>query len=160
MAHHINQGVSVFASSFFIAAVQLQYTEATEAGVLMATITKTPSKTWKALVRKKGWPARIKTFRTKRDAADWARRTEDEMIRGVHIKRLPSVSMMIDAALDRYLDDVTPTKRPSTQSAEKMRAKQLKKSLGDYSLSSLSPDIVAMYRDGRLAEGKSPSTVR
>ena len=40
----------------------------------MATITKTPSRTWKAVIRKSGWPTTIKTFRTKRDAEDWARR--------------------------------------------------------------------------------------
>ena len=34
----------------------------------MATISKTPSNTWKALIRKRGWPTTIKTFRTKRDA--------------------------------------------------------------------------------------------
>ena len=34
----------------------------------MATITKTPSNTWKAIIRKRGWPSTIKTFRTKRDA--------------------------------------------------------------------------------------------
>ena len=62
--------------------------------------------------------------------------------------------------MDRYIADVTPTKRPSTQYAEKMRSKKLKKNVGDYSLTSLSPDIVAKYRDSRLAEGKSPSTVR
>jgi hypothetical protein len=43
--------------------------------VTVATITKTPSNTWKAVVRKRGWPVTIKTFRTKRDAADWARST-------------------------------------------------------------------------------------
>lgn len=53
----------------------------------MATITKTPSRTWKAVIRKSGWPTTIKTFRTKRDAEDWARRTEDEMVRGVYIQR-------------------------------------------------------------------------
>jgi hypothetical protein len=51
----------------------------------MATIVKTPAGTWKAVVRKTGWPTNAKTFRTKRDAADWARRTEDEMVRGVYI---------------------------------------------------------------------------
>lgn len=51
----------------------------------MATIVKTSSGTWKALIRKTGWPATAKTFRTKRDAEDWARRTEDEMVRGVYI---------------------------------------------------------------------------
>lgn len=126
----------------------------------MATIVRAPSKAWKAVIRLKGWPTIAKSFRTRRDAEDWARNTEDGMIRGVHIKRSPSEAMTIDDALDRYLAEVTPTKRTSTQYAEKMRAKQLKKSLGDYSLMSLSPKIVAKYRDGRLAEGKSPSTVR
>ena len=51
----------------------------------MATIVKTDAGTWKALVRKTGWPANAKTFRTKRDAEDWARRTEDEMVRGVYV---------------------------------------------------------------------------
>ncbi|HBO8055218.1 TPA: hypothetical protein L5W23_001174 [Pseudomonas aeruginosa] len=53
----------------------------------MATIVKTPAGTWKAVVRKTGWPTNTKTFRTKRDAEDWARRTEDEMVRGVYIQR-------------------------------------------------------------------------
>ena len=38
----------------------------------MATLVKTPAGSWKAVVRKIGWPATIKTFRTKRDAEDWA----------------------------------------------------------------------------------------
>nr|AJC11272.1 putative site-specific recombinase [uncultured bacterium] len=56
----------------------------------VATISKTPSATWKAVIRKHGWPAVIKTFRTKRDTADWTRRTEDEMVRGVYIDRAAS----------------------------------------------------------------------
>jgi hypothetical protein len=53
----------------------------------MATIVKTPAGTWKAVIRKTGWPTNAKTFRTKRDAEDWSRRTEDEMVRGVYIQR-------------------------------------------------------------------------
>ncbi len=63
----------------------------------MATIVKAPSKAWKAVIRRKGWPTVSKSFRTRRDAEDWASLTEDEMIRGVHIKRSPSESMTIDA---------------------------------------------------------------
>ena len=48
----------------------------------MATIVKTPSGTWKAVIRKTGFPTTVKTFRLKRDAEDWARTTEDEMVRG------------------------------------------------------------------------------
>jgi hypothetical protein len=40
----------------------------------MATIVKTESGTWKALIRKAGWPSTAKTFRTKGDAEDWSRR--------------------------------------------------------------------------------------
>ena len=67
----------------------------------MATITKTPSKTWKAIVRKRGWPTTIKTFRTKRDAEDWARSSEDEMVRGVYIDRSNAIQLLLKKALDR-----------------------------------------------------------
>lgn len=126
----------------------------------MATIVQTPSKTWKAVIRKKGWPTTVKTFRTKRDAEDWARSTEDEMVRGVHIKRSPAERMTVAAALDRYLSDVSPTKKNSTQQREISRARPLQKFFGDYSLLAVTAELVARYRDLRLADGKSNNTVR
>ena len=86
--------------------------------------------TWKAVVRKTGWPTNAKTFRTKRDAEDWARRTEDEMVRGVYIQRSASERMTLEAALKRYLADVTPTKKPSTQKSERHKANTLIEHLG------------------------------
>ena len=80
----------------------------------MAAITKTPSNTWKAVIRKRGWPTTIKTFRTKRDAEDWARRTEDEMVRGVYINRAGAEKLLLEKALDRYLSEVSASKREST----------------------------------------------
>ncbi len=100
----------------------------------MATIVKTPSGTWKALIRKTGWPTTAKTFRTKRDAEDWARRTEDEMVRGMYIHRAPAERMTLEAALKRYLREVTPTKRASTQIGEHKKGLALIKHLGKYSL--------------------------
>lgn len=126
----------------------------------MATITKTPSATWKAIIRKRGWPTTIKTFRTKRDAQDWARRTEDEMVRGVYINRAESDRLLLGDALDRYLREVSSTKKPSTASAERHKAKSLKDFFSDFSLAAISPDLVAEYRDTRLEDGKSASTVR
>ena len=117
----------------------------------MATIVKTPSGTWKALIRKNGWPTTAKTFRTKRDAEDWSRRTEDEMVRGVYIQRGASERLTFDAALDRYLTEVTPTKKPATQRAEKLKAKPLREFFGDYALAAIGVDLVARYRDQRLA---------
>ena len=126
----------------------------------MATVTKTPSKTWKAVIRKRGWPTTIKTFRTKRDASDWARRTEDDMVRGVFIDRSDSDRLLVKRALDRYLREVSPTKRATTAEAERKRSKPLIATLGDYSLSAVTPDLVAEYRDSRLAQNRSASTVR
>lgn len=126
----------------------------------MATFVKTPSGTWKAVIRKTGWPTTAKTFRTKRDAEDWARRTEDEMVRGVYIRRSGSNSFDLAKALERYLKEVTPTKEASTSVRERGRAKQLSSVLGKYSLAALTPKVVAKYRDQRLAEGKSNNTVR
>jgi len=126
----------------------------------MATITKTPSATWKAIIRKRGWPTTIKTFRTKRDAQDWARRTEDEMVRGIYIDRAGSERLLLKTALARYLSEVSSTKKPSTSSAEHQKAKALRTALGEYCLAAITPDLVAEYRDKRLGKGMSPSTVR
>jgi len=91
-------------------------------GVLqMATIVKTPAGTWKAVIRKTGWPTNAKTFRTKRDAEDWSRRTEDEMVRGVYIQRSGSERLTLENALQRYLREVSPTKKPTAQKAEATR---------------------------------------
>jgi len=118
----------------------------------MATLVKTPSGTWKAVIRKNGWPTASKTFRTKRDAEDWARRTEDEMVRGVYIQRSGSERMTLEAALKRYLSDVTPSKKPTTQRGEISKAKKLIEHLGKYSLAALSAEIIAGFRDKRLSE--------
>lgn len=117
----------------------------------MATFVDTPSG-WKAVIRRTGWPTACKTFRTKRDAEDWARRTEDEMVRGVYIQRSSSERLTLEVALKRYLAEVSLTKAEKTQDSEKASARALTSRLGKYSLAALSSDIIADYRDARLAE--------
>ncbi len=118
----------------------------------MATLVKTPSGTWKALIRKHGWPTTSKTFRTKRDATDWSRRVEDEMVRGVYIQRTASERMTLEQALKRYLSEVSPTKAPKTLLSEQGSAKNLVRKLGGYSLAALSAELISGYRDQRLSE--------
>ena len=117
----------------------------------MATIVKTSSGTWKAVIRKSGWPTTVKTFRLKKDAEDWSRRAEDEMVRGVFIQRSSSERMTFEMALKRYLAEVTPTKRPLTQNAERKRSGVILEFFGKYSLSAITSDLIATYRDLRLA---------
>ncbi len=126
----------------------------------MATLVKTSAGTWKAIIRKRGWPATFKTFRVKRDAQDWARRTEDEMVRGVYIDRADAERITLEAALKRYQEEVTVTKRALTAVSERRRAQKLIKALGDYSLAAITPDLIAGHRDARLAEGLANNTVR
>lgn len=68
--------------------------------------------------------------------------------------------MTLGAALDRYISEVTPTKKESTQRAELFRAATLRQHLGKYSLAAINAEMVAAFRDKRLAQGKSTSTVR
>nr|WP_233175884.1 site-specific integrase [Dyella sp. ASV24] len=82
------------------------------------------------------------------------------MVRGVFIERAPSERMTFGAALDRYLAEVTPTKKESTQRAERLKAASLRLYFGKYSLAAINTDLVARYRDHRLGEGKKPNTVR
>ena len=117
----------------------------------MATFVKTPSGTWKAMVRLQGWPATIKTFRLSKDAKDWARNTEDEMVRGVYIARASVVRLTIANAVDRYLKEITPTKAASTQEAEVRRAATVKNALGKYAMSSVTPDVVREFMMTRLS---------
>lgn len=126
----------------------------------MAALTKTPSGTWKATIRRVGWPTAAKTFRTKRDAEDWARRTEDEMVRGVFIQRAPSERTTIANALDRYEREIVPTKKASTQRREGARIRTLKEAFGKYSLAAVGPDLIAKFRDERIEAGKANNTVR
>ena len=128
----------------------------------MASIIKTPAGTWKALIRKRGWPATMKTFPRKQDAKDWARRVEEEMVRGVYIDRAPSERMTLEAAMARYLAEISPTKGTGAAAREKYTAKPLLETLGEYSLAAITPQLVADYRDQRLATpsrrtGKLPS---
>jgi integrase len=116
----------------------------------VATIVETEAGTWKAIVRKVGFPAQFKTFRLKRDAQDWARRVEDEIVRGVYIVRAGAEKTTLKDALQRYLDEVSPTKKSGAK-REVSCANALTAELGAYSMAAITPDVVAKYRDKRLA---------
>ena len=129
-------------------------------GYTMATIIKTPAGNWKALIRVTGHPSTSQTFRVKRDATNWARTTEDEIVRGIYIPRNNSEKTTITKALDRYLKEVTPTKKPTTQKLEYNKAKVIRKYLGSYTLASLNAEQITKFRDQRLSLGLSSTTVR
>ena len=68
--------------------------------------------------------------------------------------------MLFSDALDRYLGEITPTEKLSTQRSERVKAETLRIFFGRYALASIDTKLASKYRDHRLAEGKKPNTVR
>ncbi len=107
---------------------------------------------WQVQVRKKGYPSQIKTFDHKIDAQKWAKKIEHQMEAGLWKDSKEASQITLSQALDRYLDTVTPRKRPKTQASENLSASYLKKNMGKWSLLQVTPEKVAEYRDKRLAQ--------
>ena len=57
-----------------------------------------------------------------------------------------SEKLLISSALARYLDEVTPNKKTSTQAGDKACAKLLSAHFGRYSLASFTTDKIAAFR--------------
>jgi len=73
------------------------------------------------------------------------------MVRGLFVQRGPSERLTFETAMRRYLAEVTPTKRPFTQMGELRRSVPLIAFFGKYSLAAVTAELVAQYRDKRLA---------
>src|SRR5205809_496290 len=111
----------------------------------MATITKRGSG-WFAQVRRKGYPARYKTFWLKADADAWARLVEGGLESGggpglhANLRRTT-----LRELLTRYLCEVTPTKR--SEESERLRLEKLKRDpLCDLTMATLTAQAIAAYR--------------
>ena len=81
------------------------------------------------------------------------------MDRGIFVPETGAEQITIAEGLQRYLTEVSSKKAPSTEEGEIKKSRQLTAQLGDYTLTTLKPDIIAKYRDKRLKTVK-PNTVR
>jgi len=111
---------------------------------------------WQARVHRKDHSPVVKSFNTKADAVKWARHTESQLDLGTLApkKAMPPLTRIVD----RYLAEVTPTKKGVAQ--ELNRGRQIAStSLGSMQLDKITSEVVSRYRDGRLRE-VSNNTVR
>ena len=114
---------------------------------------------WQVRIRKKGFPAQVKTFRNKSEAQAWAKATEAEMERGAWRDRSESESTTLREAFQRYAEEVTPAKRGSDQEIWVIQQWQ-KRNIAKASLARIGgKEISATVREME-AEGKSASTIR
>ncbi len=121
----------------------------------MATFRKRTGK-WQARVQRSGQSSLAKSFNTKAEAIKWARHTESQLDLGT---LAPKAAMpRLDRIVERYLAEVTPTKKGSKQ--ELNRGRQIARTyLGSMQLDKITSEVVSNYRDGRLRQ-VSNNTVR
>lgn len=121
----------------------------------MASVRKHGDK-WQARVQRKGQLSLAKSFNNKADALKWARNVESQLDLGTLAPKqtMPRLMLMVD----RYVEEVTPTKKGKSQ--ERYRANQFRKTkLAGMQLDKITGEVVAQYRDERLKQ-VSANTVR
>ncbi|MDJ0922905.1 MAG: site-specific integrase [Henriciella sp.] len=121
----------------------------------MASYSKRGDGRWQAKIRRKGWPAKSATFKTKKLAEAWANRIESEMASGHFVDRTPAQRTTLYDLIDIYLREVT-DKRPGEASryAERKRLERFireEKELCAYAVANLTPEQFEAFRDRRLA---------
>src|SRR5688572_21097300 len=124
----------------------------------MATITRR-GRGWYVQVRRKGFPARYRTFQTKLESTSWAREQEHQL----DSSSSPPVAQSANRTtlgefVMRYREAVTPRKRSAGSETFRL-GKMVNASVCQLRVNELSPAHFAQYRDGRLLIAK-PSTVR
>ena len=90
---------------------------------------------WQVQVRHRGMRPAVKSFKTKTEAARWARLLESEVDRGVFVDRSDCEQTTVGELIDRYLSEVTPKKK--SVRPEKQRLNALKSHFGAFSLASV-----------------------
>jgi hypothetical protein len=124
----------------------------------MATFRKRANN-WQARIQRKGYPEITKSFSTKADAIAWARHTETELDKGIFINRSEIEKTTLKELLNRYLQEITPNKKGAQNETYRINA-WLKEPLTNRFLPNIRSTDFALWRDKRLAQGKSPNTVR
>jgi integrase len=111
---------------------------------------------WRVRIRRRGYPEQNRTFDNKARAEAWARAIEGEMDRGLYVDRTESEKNLLADIINRYLVEVTPTKRGAGPEATRLRALSAR-SIAQIKMAALSSAHIASYRDDRLKTVSSAS---
>lgn len=115
----------------------------------MATISKRASG-YQVQVRRRGYPAVSRMFKTKRDAEAWARQLEGEMDRGIYLDRTEAENTTLGELLTRYQQEVTPYKKSAFSESKRIERMVREESLCQYKTTAITGKLIAEYRDLRL----------
>lgn len=119
---------------------------------------------YQAIVRVKGYPDQVKTFRTHREADEWETKIKASMHAGTFRDDKDVRDKTLADAVDQYLEDPIFKKKKDKKTISG-HLRYWKRELGKYALSKLTPDVIAKKRD-ELASGitvrhkvRTPATV-
>lgn len=125
----------------------------------MATITKRDDYQWQAKIRRRGYPAQSKTFETRADAEAWARDIESKMDRGVFVDRSELEKTVFKTLIERYREEVTPTKKGARKELSKLKILEASK-LATMSLANIRPGDVVDYRNERVKKVSAATVIK
>jgi integrase len=124
----------------------------------MARIVKR-GESWYCQIRRKGHKSIGRTFNTKVDAERWSLKIESDMGIGIYQDNRETLSTSLAECLDRYASEILPLKKGANR--EKYRIVLWKKHrLASKGIGTIRQVDAAQWRDERLAEGISGSTVK
>lgn len=121
----------------------------------MATIearTKDGKTVYRVKVRRKGYPTQSATFTRITDARKWAQNTEAAIDEGRHFKTTEAKRHTLAEMVDRYKEEVLPSKSASSIYMQTQQLGWWKVQLGVYVLADITPNLLAEYRE-KLARG-------
>jgi integrase len=109
-------------------------------------------KKWQAIVRKKGYATKTKSFHKKADAVRWAEQVAVHTERPAKLNSIAVLaSITLGDLLQRYLIAETPKKKSAKSETYRIR-NILKRPIARLPLSELTTGAFASYRDRRLTE--------
>ena len=114
---------------------------------------------WQAHIRRRGYPAQVRTFDTKTEAEAWAAMIESEIARGVFVSRTEAEATTLREALERYVTEISAKKRSGNRESYIVRGWQ-SSGLAARSLASIrGKDLAAFVRECESRD-LSPNTIR
>ena len=112
---------------------------------------------WQARIRRKGTPTITRSFRTRKDAEQWARSVETSIDQGVYSGPIRAQRITLADLIDRYLSEVTPNLKGARDDTIRLNAIK-RHSLCSTLVTEVSTQRVAAYRDERIKQ-VGPGTV-
>lgn len=125
----------------------------------MAFFEKRANGTWRAQIRRKGFPTLNATFDSRQEAEIWAAQQESAILTGRFVDLREATKTTLADGLKKYLVERTPGKKGHKQESDRIKS-WLDHPLAQKALSEVTSKDLSAYRDQRQKDGKSASTIR